>query len=319
MERKTILVVDDSPVVLELTGAALEGAGYKVVLRSRGEGTVAAVLQERPDLVLLDVNMPRLSGDTIAVILAKTDPGKKTIVLLHSSLSPELLKLKVLQTGASGFLHKTGNAHDLVAQVNQWFKRGAGSGSFQLTTEPVASPTIGTMSAASPPGVTSSAPPSGTVSRPAIDEKQPSGTFKRTVPAVLFVDDDTFTLAGYRRILSREALAPDFSNTADDALRKITSTTPPDIVVCDMLMPRKDGIQLFQAAVDHDPAWRRRFIFATGAKSVLYVEKFLSSVNAPVVHKPVELDVLMRAIRIVTIAAARADGSPIVRPLAEET
>src|SRR5690242_20012919 len=63
MERKTILVVDDSPVVLELTGSALEGAGYKVVLRSRGEGTVAAVLQERPDLVLLDVNMPRLSGD----------------------------------------------------------------------------------------------------------------------------------------------------------------------------------------------------------------------------------------------------------------
>src|SRR5690349_23504351 len=103
MERKTILVVDDSPVVLELTGAALEGAGYKVVLRSRGEGTVAAVLQERPDLVLLDVNMPRLSGDTIAVILAKTDPDKKTIVLLHSSLSPELLKLKVLQTGAQGF------------------------------------------------------------------------------------------------------------------------------------------------------------------------------------------------------------------------
>ena len=318
MERKTILVVDDSPVVLELTGAALEGAGYKVVLRSRGEGTVAAVLQERPDLILLDVNMPRLSGDTIAVILAKTDPDKKTIVLLHSSLSPELLKLKVLQTGASGFLHKTGNPHDLVAQVNQWFKRG--SGAFSLTNEPVAAPTIGTMSAAAALGAVSSAPPSGTVSRPAIDEKQPSGTFKRTVPAVLFVDDDTFTLAGYRRILSREAIAPDFSNTADDALRKITSTTPPDIVVCDMLMPRKDGMQLYQAAVDHDPAWRRRFVFATGAKSVLYVEKFLSSVNAPVVHKPVDLDVLMRAIRIVTIAAARGEsGGTVARPTAEET
>ncbi len=314
MERKTILVVDDSPVVLELTGAALEGAGYKVVLRSRGEGTVAAVLQERPDLVLLDVNMPRLSGDTIAVILAKTDPDRKTIVLLHSSLSPELLKLKVLQTGAQGFLHKTGNPHDLVAQINQWFKRG--SGSFPLTTEPVVPPMIGTLS----PAVTSTAPPSGTAVRPVIDEKQPSGTFKRTVPAVLFVDDDTFTLAGYRRILSREAIAPDFSNTDDDALRKITSSNPPDIVVCDMLMPRKDGMQLYQAAVDHDPTWRRRFVFATGAKSVLYVEKFLSTVNAPVVHKPVEVDVLMRAIRIVTIAAARADGAnPPTRSTAEET
>jgi hypothetical protein len=65
--------------------------------------------------------------------------------------------------------------------------------------------------------------------------------------------------------------------------------------------------------------WRRRFVFATGAKSVLYVEKFLSTVNAPVVHKPVEVDVLMRAIRIVTIASARAEsGNPLIRSGAEE-
>jgi CheY-like chemotaxis protein len=314
MERKTILVVDDSPVVLELTGAALEGAGYKVVLRSRGEGTVAAVLQERPDLILLDVNMPRLSGDTIAVILAKTDPDKKTVVLLHSSLSPDLLKLKVLQTGATGFLHKTGNPHDLVAQVNHWLKRG--SGTFQLTGEPITPPTIGTMAA-----VVSAVPTSGTPARPSHDElKQPSGTSKRTAPAVLFVDDDSFTLSGYRRILSREPILADFSSTADDALRKITSSSPPDIVVCDMLMPRRDGMQLFQSAVDHDPTWRRRFVFATGAKSVLYVEKFLSTVNTPVVHKPVDVEVLMRAIRVVTIAAARAEGgNPLVRSNAEDT
>src|SRR5215471_7903868 len=125
--RKTILIVDDSPIVLDMAGAALEAAGYKVVLRSRGEGTVAAVIQERPDLVLLDVNMPRLAGDTIAVILAKTDPARKTIVLLHSSIAPDLLKLKVLQTGASGYVHKTSSAHDLVAQINHWFKRGSGA------------------------------------------------------------------------------------------------------------------------------------------------------------------------------------------------
>src|SRR5581483_4964608 len=131
--------------------------------------------------------------DTIAVILTKTDPDKKTIVLLHSSISPELLKLKVLQTGASGYLHKTGNQHDLIAQVNLWLKRG--SGSFPLTSEPVAAPSIGSLVSTAPPNVTiSTVPPSDRTQRlGAEDPKQPSGTFRRPVPAVLFVDDDTFT------------------------------------------------------------------------------------------------------------------------------
>jgi DNA-binding response OmpR family regulator len=312
MARKKVLIVDDNPYVLQQTGDALEAAGYGVVLRSRGEGTVAAVLQERPDLVLLDVNAPRLSGDTIAVILARTDPDRKTIVLLHSSLSPELLKLKVLQTGASGFLVKTGNPQDVVAQVNVWMKRrfGITAGTAEPSPTSVSSATLASVA-------TSTAPPSGTVQRSTPDElKHPSGAFKRTVPSVLFVDDDTFTLAGYRRVLAREAIAPSFSSTADDALRKITSDNPPDVVVSDMLMPRTDGMRLFQAAVEHDPSWRLRFIFATGARSVLYVEKFLSTINAPVLHKPVNVDELMRAIRIVTIASTGVERTP---PLTRET
>jgi CheY-like chemotaxis protein len=306
--RKTILIVDDSPIVLDMAGTALEGAGYKVVLRSRGEGTVAAVIQERPDLVLLDVNMPRLSGDTIAVILTKTDPDRRTIVLLHSSIAPELLKLKVLQTGASGYVHKTSSAHDLVAQVNQWFKRG--SGAHSLASQSAVTPSIATVASTAPTASSvSSVPPSSGSGRPAVAEpKHPSGTYRR-LPTVLFVDDDQFTLSAYRRLLSREALTCDVAVTGEEALRRIASTTPPDVVVCDLLMPRMDGVQLFNSAVDHDPSFRRRFVFATGASSVLYIRKFLDSVNCQVVHKPVDADVLMRAIRLAAIAGGVFDTS----------
>ncbi len=310
--RKTILVVDDSPIVLEMAGSALESAGYKVVSRSRGEGTVAAVIQERPDLVLLDVNMPRLSGDTIAVILTKTDPDKKTIVLLHSSLSPELLKLKVLQTGASGYLHKTGNAHELVASVNTWLKRG--SGAHPLTSQPVLAPAISTAaepvttSTAPPEAALSSVPPSHSTARTLNSPKPSSGTYRRP-PAVLFVDDDQFTLSAYRRLLSREAMTTEFAVSGEDALRRIVSSTPPDVVVCDLLMPRMDGVKLFQSAVEHDATWQRRFVFATGASSVLYFGKFLGTVNSPVVHKPIDVEVLMRAIRLATVAGGIFDGS----------
>ena len=307
--RKTILIVDDSPVVLEMAGAALEAAGYKVVFRSRGEGTVGAVIQERPDLVLLDVNMPRLSGDTIAVILAKTDPDKRTIVLLHSSLSPELLKLKVLQTGASGYVHKTGSGHELVAQVNLWLKRG--SGSHPLTSQPVLPPQIA--NAPEPPAATaavaSSSPPPDSAGRTITHPKHPSGTFRKGAPTVLFVDDDQFTLTAYRRLLGGESMTIDVVGAGEDALRKIVSSNPPDVVVTDLLMPRMDGVRLYHAAVEHDASWTRRFVFATGAASILYFGKFLSTVNSPVVHKPVDAEVLMRAIRLATVAGGIFDGS----------
>jgi CheY-like chemotaxis protein len=312
--RKTILIVDDSPIVLDMAGAALEAAGYKVVLRSRGEGTVAAVIQERPDLVLLDINMPRLSGETIAVILAKTDPARKTIVLLHSSIAPDLLKLKVLQTGASGYVHKTSSAHDLVAQINHWFKRG--SGAHPMAAQAAVNPSIATVeTAATQDAAAANAPPSsGPVRLGAAEPKHPSGTFRRN-PSVLFVDDDQFTLTAYRRLFSRETFTCDIAVTGEEALRRIVSGTPPDVVVCDLLMPRMDGVQVFNSAVEHEPSFRRRFVFATGASSVLYVRKFLESVNCQVVHKPVDSEVLMRAIRLAAIAGGVFDtsGAPVVR------
>jgi len=125
VERKpSILIVDDNTIVLEVAQAALEAAGFEVSTRSRGEGAVAAILQQKPDLVLLDVSMPHTRGDTIASIVASAAPAQKTILLLYSGLSPESLELKIRQTGAHGYIQKTDNTADLVGQVRQWLKRG---------------------------------------------------------------------------------------------------------------------------------------------------------------------------------------------------
>ena len=118
---KTILIVDDSAVALEVARAGLEDAGFSVTTRSQGEGTVVAILQQKPDLVLLDVQMPRTRGDTIASIVAGAAPDQKTILLLYSGLPPEILALKVKTTGAHGFIRKTDVA-DLVDQVCHWLK-----------------------------------------------------------------------------------------------------------------------------------------------------------------------------------------------------
>ena len=126
-QQRKILVIDDSEIVLEVTRAALESAGHRVVTHDRAAGCVALILQEKPDLVLMDVNMPHLGGDTIVGVLGKAQPTGDTVVLLHSSLSADILQVKAEAVGAQGFIQKTGDLFALVREVNRWLKRTATS------------------------------------------------------------------------------------------------------------------------------------------------------------------------------------------------
>jgi len=122
--KPSILIVDDDDITLDIARAAFESAGFDVTTRARGEGTVAEIIQARPDVVLLDVIMPRTRGDTIASIVASAVPRGQTIVLLFSTLAPELLEAKVKQTGAHGFIGKSGDIGDAVKRVREWMRAG---------------------------------------------------------------------------------------------------------------------------------------------------------------------------------------------------
>lgn len=131
-QQRKILVIDDSEIVLEVTRSALEAAGHRVVTHDRAAGCVALILQQKPDLVLMDVNMPHLGGDTIVGVLGKAQPSGDTVVLLHSSLSAEILRVKAQAVGAQGFIQKTGDLFALVREVNRWLKRSTISSSAQM-------------------------------------------------------------------------------------------------------------------------------------------------------------------------------------------
>src|SRR3954471_22094141 len=120
---RTILVIDDNAVVLEVTRSTLEQAGFRVVTRDRANGAVVAVLQERPDLVLLDVNMPNMTGDSLADVLSRTRATRGTLVVLYSSLPVNALRVKALSVGAHGFIQKSGVQLELVRQVRAFLER----------------------------------------------------------------------------------------------------------------------------------------------------------------------------------------------------
>ena len=69
--KKKILVVDDDPRVLDLTEQILEEEGYDIVTFSTPLGVVKKVQEEKPDLLLMDLNMPALDGDKVCRVLRK--------------------------------------------------------------------------------------------------------------------------------------------------------------------------------------------------------------------------------------------------------
>lgn len=117
-QRIRIMVVDDDPIVLENTRERLEGAGYEVSLRLSSLGTTAAVLREKPDFLLLDVNMPGLRGDAIAeVLVGVAETTERPEIILFSSSSKETLLALADQCGAIGVIEKTSDARKFLHEL----------------------------------------------------------------------------------------------------------------------------------------------------------------------------------------------------------
>jgi DNA-binding response OmpR family regulator len=95
----TILVVDDDPVIQQLLRVSFEMEGYEVITASDGVAGLERARAERPDLLILDVMMPRMNGIEVARAL-KSDPGTASIPILM--LSAKAQAADVSAGGASG-------------------------------------------------------------------------------------------------------------------------------------------------------------------------------------------------------------------------
>ena len=318
---RTILVIDDNAVVLEATRATLEQAGFRVVTLDRANGAVVAVLHERPDLVLLDVNMPNMTGDSLADVLGRTRATRGTLVVLYSSLPANALRMKAMAAGAHGFIQKTGVQTELVRQVRAFLEQdslGAQrvasilAGEESVSSARIRIETTGEepLSAAPPssrPFRSSSNAPADSLglltSASAPPPQHDSGTIRLIVPTALFLDDDLAVLTGYRRALSSDEVIGEYLTSADQAMRRISATEPPDVVVTDLMMPGMNGMELYRRALELDPTWRHRFVFITGAGAMSQVAEFLRRVGGRALDKPVDIRRLRDAIRYAATGA----------------
>ena len=112
-----VMVVDDTPHNVKLLADLLGFKGYAVATAVNGEEALAKLPSEKPDLVLLDVMMPGLSGYEVCVRI-RADPETALLpIVMVTSLDPQQERVKGIEAGADDFLAKPINQPELFARV----------------------------------------------------------------------------------------------------------------------------------------------------------------------------------------------------------
>src|SRR4029079_2391624 len=115
----TIVIADDSPTLRRIVGSVLTKAGHEVVAGQGGGEGVQAVLRTQPDVVILDVQMPRVSGYVAARLLKDDWQTADIPVILLTSLDAASDRYWGSQAGADRYLTKDFEAPQLVEAVRE--------------------------------------------------------------------------------------------------------------------------------------------------------------------------------------------------------
>jgi DNA-binding response OmpR family regulator len=124
---KTILVVDDEPSIAQIAGDYLRHGGFGVITASNGVDALALARAQRPDLVVLDLGLPRMDGLEVAKTLRRE--GDVPIIMLTARID-ESDRLAGLELGADDYMTKPFSPRELVARVRSVLRRvdAAGAG-----------------------------------------------------------------------------------------------------------------------------------------------------------------------------------------------
>ncbi|MEI6105589.1 MAG: response regulator transcription factor [Opitutae bacterium] len=123
MEKKKILVVDDEPDVTDLVAYHLKAKGFQVECLNDSTASIAKARQLHPDLIILDIMMPHLSGIQLCRILrADNKLAKVPIIFLTAKAEPHD-RIEGLESGADDYLGKPFSPKELVLRVESILRR----------------------------------------------------------------------------------------------------------------------------------------------------------------------------------------------------
>ncbi len=120
---KKVLIVDDEPDILEIVSYNLIKEGYDIQTAKNGIEALEKVSTFKPDLVLLDIMMPKMTGVEVCQILRSKTEYNDMLIIFLTALSDEASQIKGLETGADDYVSKPISPKVLISRVNAVFRR----------------------------------------------------------------------------------------------------------------------------------------------------------------------------------------------------
>lgn len=117
MSSARVLAVDDSPTILEMIQAILVAGGYEVITATDGQEALNVARSEAPDLILLDVMLPKLDGYRVCRLLKFDQKFKSIPIIMLTAKSEEQSVVTGIRTGADQYLTKPIEPERLLSAV----------------------------------------------------------------------------------------------------------------------------------------------------------------------------------------------------------
>ena len=124
--RLTLLLVDDDPMIVDSLGPLLERSGFHVLLASNGEEALNKVQSHHPDVIVMDVLMPRMNGRETLRRMRKSNIWIPTILLTQVGEASE--RAVALEEGADDYLNKPFHSEELLARIHAVLRRARSVG-----------------------------------------------------------------------------------------------------------------------------------------------------------------------------------------------
>ena len=125
MEAKArkVLIADDEPDILEILKYNLVNEGYQVATAKDGDEAVEKARIFLPDLIVLDIMMPKKSGVQVCEVLRGQSAFRNTLIIFLTALNDESTQIRGLETGADDYVSKPISPKVFISRVNALFRR----------------------------------------------------------------------------------------------------------------------------------------------------------------------------------------------------
>jgi len=279
--KSKILIVDDEPLNVKLLAAMIPSDQYDTVLAYSGEEALKIVTDVPPDLILLDIMMPGLTGYEITRIL-KSDPESQDIpIVLVTAFGGTDFEIKGLEAGADEFLNKPVNKTELLARVKSLLRLRRYKQQIKARTCSIDS---------------------------IVHQNKDKNCLENEInlPSILIVEDNKIDEKLIQRYLQGEPYQIKFAKDGEEAVSRAQQERI-DVILLDLILPRKNGFEVCSILKEMNPTRNIQIVAITGLSDLESKLKGIELGFDDYLIKPVNMHILRTRVKALVKKKALLD------------